>query len=234
MSQYLNIYGRNELTLGDPDTRIWGFTYLGPIRIPPIPTTIGMADRNTGIIWFLMWDGAAHLVLTNQPPQPFAQWQGSNWGITKPYGQNTIIFGPWDGPYMGVTGWRLGVVTVAGVPRLQFDSPDNSAHGGYSASGPPIIAPDINGPQTQYYPESTGYPTPQPPTVPGIPSSAPVPTGGGFAAFQAAYQTNMPPLVLPALVTVGAQPQWHLQHLGDLPALFDVGRFDISLFDQPL
>lgn len=226
MSAYLNYYGRNA-EVGEPYQTLWGYTYLGPILIPPVPTTFGMEDRNPdgdGTIWFLMWDGEDHLLLTDDPPIPFAQCQGSNWGVTEPYGQNVAVFGPWDGPYMGVTGWRLGVTTEAitvggtpyagGQPRLQFDSPDDAAHGGYTASGPPIIAPNFFGQQTQSYPEPSNYPAPGVPTIPGIPSSTPLPTSGGLAAFIAAYQTNTPPLILPASPFATGLLRWHLQHLG--------------------
>lgn len=231
MSDYINYYGR-EATGDWQGLDFMGYAYFGPIQIPPVITTFGMTDRaGTGVVWFLMWDGEDHLVLTNQPPLAFAQAQGSNWGVTAPYGQNVSVFGPWDGPYFA--NWRLGVSTAAatdgsgnthgaGTPRLQFDTPDPYAGAPvHNSGGPPWIAPDINGPATESFPEPSNFPSPQPGVIPTIPSTSPPPTGGGFTAFLAAYTTNTPPLILPGQIALGTpglglkivQP-WHLQHFG--------------------
>jgi hypothetical protein len=219
MTGFNNYYGRNPFPDDGPYTLdFYGYTYLGPVMIPPVPTTVGMQDRGgSGVYWFLMWDGQDHLVLTNAPPMAFPQWTAA--GLSVPFPQNAAIFGPYDGPYIGQTGWRLGVLDIAGVPHLQADAPDPTQTQLYTTLGFPVVAPDLFGPQTQSYPEPSNYPAPGVPTVPGIPSSTPVPTGGGFAAFEAAYATNTPPLILPAAIPrwsqlgPSAQP-WHLQHYG--------------------
>jgi hypothetical protein len=227
MTDYLNYYGRNW-EVGQ-QLSIWGYAYLGPTLVPPVPPTVGMLDRNgTGVTYYLMWDGTAHLVLTDQPPRAFYDGRGIATG------QDVRVYGPYDGPYIGATGWRLGVTTAApsdlsingksfpgGVPRLQIDQPNPQSGAGYTSFGPSLVAPDINGPQVQSYPEPSNYPAPGIPNVPGIPSTTPPPTGGGLSAFLAAYQTNQPPLILLQNVppeTIGSwvkvvQP-WHLQHLG--------------------
>lgn len=212
MSQYNNLYS----TPGEGTT--WGYFDLGPIRIPPTPPTVGMVDAaGTGQVWFLMWDGAEHLVLTDEIP-------------TYALGDYTI-FEPGDGPYLGGMGWRLGVTTAAqpgsfgppGTPHLIVDFPSHGSMGGSAGPGQgwttihhPLVVPNIAAPGAQSYPESTGWPTPQPPTVPGIPSSSPVPVGGGFAAFDAAIATNTPPSlasVYVALTRYIPQP-WHLEQVG--------------------
>lgn len=217
MSSYLNYYGRN-VDFGPLGLTLFGYTYLGPIPIPPIPTTVGMYDRaGTGVIWYLMWDGATHLQITNQPPLPFYVPNSQTAFSTTAQGQNTAVFGPWDGPYLGATGARLGVTTVGYSPtnpHLQFDFPTATSdvqEVSAGTSGPPIVAPYINGPQQQSYPEPTNYPTSGPPAIPGIPSTTPPPTGGGLAAFMAAYTTNTPPLVTVEFIPGnGPGTGWHI------------------------
>lgn len=197
MSDYLNYYGHNP-DFEVADTLLWGLAYLGPILIPPVPPTCGMTDRNpngTGTVYYLMWDGMQNLVLTDQPPRPYPQSTLGTQG-----GQDTRIYGQWEGPFVG--NFRLGVTTQApagfatGEPRLQFDWLDPNGQGmGYTTITPPVVAPDILGPQTISFPEPSNYPAPGVPTIPGIPSTTPAPVGGGFAAFLAAYQTNEPPLL---------------------------------------
>jgi hypothetical protein len=184
----------------------FGYWKLGPVRIPPIQPTVGMTDRNgTGQVWYLFWDGSDHLLLSNVLPAS---------------AQNVYVYQPYDGPYIGATGWRLGVTTAtqagstgpSNAPHLVVDVPGTFEQTRWMTSAHPLVAPNING-QAQYVvPESTGWPAPQPPIVPGIPSSSPVPTGGGYAAFEAAFATNSPPLVYFKYVTPSAQvPQpWHL------------------------
>lgn len=221
MTGFLNYYGRNPFPSDDWTNYFdfMGYAYLGPMFIPPVIPAVGMTDRNgTGVVYYLMWDGETHLLLTDVYPMAYPTEDG-------PGAQNVTIFGPWDGPYM-TSGFRLGVTTASqgpsfpsGVPRLQFDVPGNGNPGTqvYTEGGPPIFAPYILGPQLQTYPEPSNYPAPGVPTVPGIPSSTPPPTGGGLQAFYAAASTNTPPVVVAANVTTVptfAQPGWHLQHLG--------------------
>lgn len=232
MSDYLNYYGRNFDQDDNWALNNYGYTYLGPTLIPPVPPTCGMTDRaGTGEVWYLMWDGDEHLVLTNQPPRAYAYPNSQNWNTTSQAGQDVRVYGPWDGPYMGSTGCRLGVTTAsistpsgptpAGVPHLQFDFPNpvdptTLAAINAPAQGPVVVAPYILGPQQQSYPEPTNYPAPGIPAIPGIPSTTPPPTGGGWAAFLAAYATNTPPLLLPANLPAGPGQKagWHIQHYG--------------------
>ena len=205
-----NYYGRNPL----PDDAAYsldffGYQYLGPVMIPPVPTTVGMTDRaGSGAVWYLMWDGAVHLCLTNTPVMAFPQWNAS--GVAVPFPQNAVVFGPWDGPYLGQTGWRMGVTVISGVPHLQIDTPEPTQAHLHKNNGFPVVAPDIFGPQTQSYPEPSNYPAPGVPNVPGIPSSTPPPTGGGYTAFLAAYPTNTPPLIIP----VFNRGEWTLEAFG--------------------
>jgi hypothetical protein len=184
----------------------WGYFKLGPVRIPPIQPTVGMTDRaGTGQVWYLFWDGEEHLLLSDQLPAS---------------AQNVYVFQPYDGPYIGQTGWRLGVTTEtqansfgpANAPHLIVDVPGTFEGSRWPVSGHPLVAPNINGQAQWAAPESSGWPTPQPPLVPGIPSSSPAPSGGGYAAFEAAFATNSPLLVSSVQVTPSADvPQpWHL------------------------
>lgn len=166
-----------------------GYFYLGPVRIPPLVPVIGMVDiAINGTVWWLFWDGVDHLMLSS----------------TLPAGcQNYYVFQPEDGPYIGTTGLKLGVnstpqpynfgLTVGGEPHLQIYWPSENTF--FPNAGHPIFAPNINAPLGMKVPEPSNYPAPGIPNIPGIPSSTPPPTGGGFAAFEAAYATNQPPLV---------------------------------------
>lgn len=223
MTGFINYYGRNPFPDDYDRTHDFlGYTYLGPIMIPPIPTAVGMVDRNgTGVTWYLMWDGEEHLLLTNDYPMNFPQWSAA--GLSEPFPQNATVFQPWDGPYIGTTGFRLGVTTAAignipaGTPHLQIDAPNPNLNQFYTSAGPPLIAPYVLGPQMQSYPEPSNYPAPGVPTIPGIPSSTPPPTGGGYEAFLLAYATNTPPLVNPADLPAVPDVQlagWHLQFYG--------------------
>lgn len=225
MTGFINYFGRNPFPDDYDRTHDFlGYTYLGPIMIPPVVPTVGMVDRNPaggGTIWFLMWDGEQHLLLTNEYPMNFPQWSAE--GLSEPFPQNTTIYQPWDGPYISCTGWRMGVTTAAvgqipaGTPHLQFDAPNDPQNQFYTSAGPPLFAPYVLGPQTQTYPEPSNYPAPGVPAIPGIPSSTPPPTGGGYGAFLAAYATNTPPVINPANLPTIANIQragWHLQHYG--------------------
>jgi hypothetical protein len=201
---------------GELGSEWWGYFKLGPVRIPPIQPTVGMVDRaGSGQVWFLMWDAANHLLLTDELPAS---------------AQNVYVFGPYDGPYIGQTGWRLGVTTNVGFilgqsslggpaplgglvgPHLVVDVPGTFENSRWPSSAHPLIAPSVFGQAAWRVPESTGWPAPRPPVVPGIPSSSPVPTGGGYAAFEGNFANNSPPLVSSTFVPTSANvPQpWHL------------------------
>ena len=177
----------------------YGYWNLGPVRIPPTPPAVGMTDRNgTGQVWWLFWDGENHLLLSSTLPPALT---------------NNYIFGPWDGPYLGTLGWRLGVTTAypgtgllpPGTPHLQFDFPDHPAGG--LRSDKPLTLPDFYAPLLWSVPQPSNWPAPQPGVIPGIPSTAPVPVGGGagLSAFYAAFATNAPVLVTSTFLPVSAQ-----------------------------
>jgi hypothetical protein len=105
--------------------------------------------------------------------------------VLPPASTNNYTYGPWDGPYLGDTGWRLGVTTAfiegqglpAGTPHLQFDFPDvNGAVGrGWTTSGKPVTCPDFFAPLMWQVPQPANWPAPQPGVIPGIPSTSPLP-----------------------------------------------------------
>src|SRR5271170_4299231 len=116
----------------------YGYWNLGPARIPPTPPVVGMVDRNgTGQVWWLYWDGEDHLLLSS---------------VLSPASTNNYTFQPWDGPYLGALGWRLGVTTAtlphqllpAGTPHLQFDMPEVGQGGLPGAK--PLTCPDFYAP----------------------------------------------------------------------------------------
>jgi hypothetical protein len=204
MSRYYP--GGRDGSYGPLGNWVGGFFDLGPPHIPPIQPAVGMTDRaGTGQVWYLFWDGVDHLILTDTLPTS---------------AQNVYTFQPYDGPYIGQTGWRLGVTTEtqplshgpANSPHLVVDVPGTFEGSRWPSSAHPLIAPPVLGQTLWSVPESTGWPTAQPPTVPGIPSSSPVPTGGGYAAFEAAFASNTPVLVSSTSVTISSNvPQpWHL------------------------
>jgi hypothetical protein len=205
-----NDYALVSDQLGHP-WQSYGFWNLGPVRIPPIPPAIGMTDRaGTGQIWYLFWDGESHAILSNALPPALT---------------NVYTFGPWDGPYMGSLGWRLGVTTAhvtgqlvpTGQPHLQVDFPYTNGGSlgpgrGYSEGAKPVTLPDYTQPLLWVVPQPTNWPAPQPGTIPGIPSTSPVPSGGGLTAFYLAFATNVPVLLgsCEAVGTPGAAPTPHL------------------------
>ena len=150
---------------------VTGYFYLGPITRPPLVPLVGMTDRTTGTVEFLYWNGTTGLTLSS---------------TRSPALQNYSVYGPWDGPY--ISGVRMGVNNAA----INLD-----VHNGWQfRQDHPIICPTQTTPLAQSYPEPTNYPAPGIPSVPGIPSSTPPPTGGGYAAFEAAYAANTPPLLI--------------------------------------
>lgn len=178
-----------------------GFWNLGPVHIPPIPPVVGMTDRaGTGQVWYLFWDGEQNLILTDVLP---------------PACQDVYVFQPWDGPYIGVTGWRLGVTTAPlaesgeNEPHLQVDVPGTFEHVSLGSAAKPLTCPNVFAPLFWSVPEATGWPAPQPGMIPGIPSTAPPSTGGGYTAFLAAFETNQPVLVS-STYTAGTPQPWHL------------------------
>ena len=161
---------------GGPWGSGFGYTYLGPISQPPLVPAVGMTDEN-GKVWWLYWDGNDHLLLSDSLSAAL---------------QNNYTYKQGDGPYLGATGMILSVSVKVpghlGEPHLIVNYPIKSA-------GHPVFCPNVHAPLGQEYPEPSNYPAPGIPAIPGIPSSTPPPTGGGFAAFEAAYQTNNPPLL---------------------------------------
>ncbi len=110
---------------------IWGYYWLGPTQMPSIPSWIGLTDRVTGKVWWLQLapgqQGLAsdqlaleqrHLQLTDQAP-----------GNSK----TSRVFAPFDGPFVGAYGFRLGVANA----HLVLDT--------FGASGPgPFIRQSNN------------------------------------------------------------------------------------------
>lgn len=178
------VWARNEL---DDEWWRWGYWWLGPVLIPPLVPAVGITDRVTGTVYYLLWDGNDHLVLSTTLPTPL---------------QNNYVFPPWDGPFLGTTGVRLGISNG----RVVFDV-------GWTESSHPLFTPNMNAPLDFVAPEPSNYPAPQPPVIPGIPSTSPVPTGGGYAAFEAAFATNQPPFVS-SLSTPTMRDAWHLVFYG--------------------
>jgi hypothetical protein len=147
-----------------------GYFDLGPIQIPPRITFIGFTDRVTGTVYYLSWDGVTHLQLVT----------------TAPSGLNTRVFAAHDGPFLGNFGIKLGVSNG----RIVIDTSAKD-------SGPPVFAFNSLAPFQQIYPEPTNYPAPLPPVIPGIPDTSPTPSGGGYAAYQAAFPNVLPPPLNP-------------------------------------
>lgn len=103
----------------------FGYYNLGPVQIPPPLPVVGMTDRTTGKVWYLVYDTTgARMALTD----------------TAPTAAPLRVYGAWDGPYIGSYGLRLGVdqVTFRGVTgtHLVFDAID--AH---NAGNCPIAVP---------------------------------------------------------------------------------------------
>jgi hypothetical protein len=90
------------------------FYWLGPTQIPPLPSWIGMTDRVTGVTWWLILaPDFGHLSLTTQTPV----------GPQR-------VFGPWDGPFIGQFGFRIGVSNG----HLNFDAFPEQGAGPFAAS----------------------------------------------------------------------------------------------------
>lgn len=118
----------------------WGYYDLGPIQIPPLPRTFGMTDRQTGTVWYLSYDAAqGRLALNDTTPQTFVQ-----------------IYGPYDGPFLADTGYRLGtrngrllyddnfqLLRDHGPPPWIFDATTNTIVYQLKASAPPTNVPGI-------------------------------------------------------------------------------------------
>lgn len=151
----------------------WGaYHNLGPVQIPPLAPAVGMIDEVTGTTYYLSWNGTNSLRLQTTLPVAL---------------QNSHVYTPKAGPWLPF-GFQLGVRSGSAVVNAQINRRQPNR-------GPPILAFNYNSPLLQTYPEPSNYPAPQAPTVPGIPSSTPPPTGGGYAAMLAAFSTNTPSLV---------------------------------------
>lgn len=88
----------NQLT--NPIYPFWpyyGWFDLGPVQLPPLPPVIGLTDRTIpGVVWYITWNNATgHLQI--QDSDPF------------PQGRPAKVYPPFDGPWIGNSGWRLGV-----------------------------------------------------------------------------------------------------------------------------
>jgi hypothetical protein len=172
-----------------------GYYNLGPVTIPPRLPFTGLVDRATGQTWFVGQNGSTVVL---QPTQPVAI--------------NVKVYQPFDGPFLPY-GCRLGVASgtlVLDIPGAlgTFESNDFSSDfssdfsqgtitsaplkniSGGNASAP-IWIYNVNNPLQQSYPEPTNIPTLLPVPVPGVPSSSPAPTGGGFKAFNDAMQARV-------------------------------------------
>ncbi len=154
-----------------------GYFDLGPIRIPPLLPYTGLVDRVTGVTHYLGQNGTAVVLST-----------------TKPAGINATVYQPFDGPFLPY-GTKLGSSSGALVLDLIPEA---------NASAPVWIYSTTN-PLGEAYPEPTNYPAPLPPVIPGIPSTSPVPTGGGYAAFNKAQPLTPPfgPPYLTVILTAG-------------------------------
>ena len=156
----------------------WGGLYdLGPISQPPRVPYVGVVDRVTAVTYFLNWSGSAVTLTTTKLPS-----------------LNYTIYQPYDGPFLG---HGVRAYTSSGV--LAFDKVP-----GNSLSAVCWLIPPVPGQET--YPEPTNYPATPPPVIPGIPSSTVPPTGGGYAAFLAAWETNTPNFLTAIIVGGVAVP----------------------------
>lgn len=100
----------------------YGYFDMGPVQLPPLPPIFGMTDRTTGVVWYLTYNKATnHFQLIS--PNPF------------PQGRPAKVYPPFDGPWIGGFGWRLGVNNS----HLVFDNivtPDQDNAGGPWAIDP--------------------------------------------------------------------------------------------------
>ena len=155
-----------------------GYANLGPVSIPPKVHYVGMTDTVTGAVRYLSWIGSGALVLS----------------ATIPAGLSYTLYKAYDGPFMPY-GTRVDL--VSGTLTLVKNGEAN-------VSPYPFIF-NSTAPLQQVYPEPSNIPTQPPPVVPGIPSTSPVPTGGGYAAFVANEPNNLPTF-LTVILTKGNKP----------------------------
>lgn len=84
----------------------YGYYDLGPVQIPPWAAIVGMTDRATGKVWYLGFDPNSNDRIALVDKLPLSTL------IT------IRVFGPYDGPFIGSAGLRLGVRNA----RLVFDT----------------------------------------------------------------------------------------------------------------
>lgn len=156
-----------------------GFYNMGPVSIPPKVPYVGMTDTVSGAVKYLSWTGSGAIVLS----------------ATIPSQLNVTIYKAHDGPYLPLS-IRLDLTSGVLVGVDVFPEVNQS---GYA-----FIFNSTN-PFQQTWPEPTNIPTQPPPLVPGIPSTSPVPTGGGYAAFVANAPHNLPTFVTVILTKGGVK-----------------------------
>lgn len=161
------------------DSQQWGgFYYLGPVSIPPKVSTVAMVDEQNGTTYYLGWNGTAIIPQTTSPGE-YVNIITYNIGMGPflPYGiQMRMVGGT-------LTSSRVGLGNLSGTPWIYR----------------------IGNVTQQTWPEPTNIPTAPPPTIPGIPSTTPPPTGGGYAAWVANSPNNLPTF-LTTIITSGWVP----------------------------
>lgn len=94
----------------------YGYSYLGPIQVPPLSSMVAMTDRVTGAVWYLAFDPCQNgrICLLSQSEVPL-----STILTVRPYA-------PYDGPFIGPNGLKLGVSNA----HLLFDTAPGDSGGG--------------------------------------------------------------------------------------------------------
>lgn len=96
----------------------WGYYWLGPVQIPPLPVWIGLTDRVTGVVYYFeIGIQTQHIKLSSTP---------------LPSASPIKIYAPWDGPFLGQYGYRIGISNA----RLVLDQ-----YPGESGPGPFVRSP---------------------------------------------------------------------------------------------
>jgi len=152
-----------------------GYYNLGPVIIPPRVTYVALTDRVTGAVLYMGQNGTA-VVLTATNPGSGVQFD---------------TFPAFSEPFLP---HGLRIFAASGALQSEDLSPE------VNLSGPVWLYNTAN-PNQQTWPEPTNIPTPPPPVIPGIPSSAPPPTGGGYAAWVANFPNNLPRQLTTILTT---------------------------------
>lgn len=76
-----------------------GYRDLGPNQVPPDALWVGMTDRDTGAVWYMGFDPCfdGRICLVSEDEIPYSK------------SLVTRVYGPYDGPYIGAYGLRLGI-----------------------------------------------------------------------------------------------------------------------------